>query len=144
MSTLSEKVRVALFSKLNVNGVTSLATGGVHHLLAPEPSAKPYVVFQRQGASPTNRAFQQTLIAEDDLWLVKAISDEDSSSTKEPQQLNADILNACESALGTSLNLAGGSETWLLERLNDIPEYFEVVNDRAVFISGFLLRVVAH
>lgn len=144
MSQLSEKVRVALYGKMNVSGVTTLATGGVHHIIAPENINKPYVVFNRQSAGDVVRAFCQTLIAENDLWLIKAISDEDASTTKEPQQLNADILNAVETAIGTSLTLSGGSEVWSVERVSDIPEYIDYRGDRAIYYSGFLLRVWAH
>lgn len=144
MSALSEKVRVALFSKLNVAGVTNLATGGVHHMLAPEGTAFPFVVFNRQASAPVTYAFKNNLIAEDDQWLIKAVADEDCSTTKEPQQLAFEILNAAETALGSSLTLAGGSETWSVERVSDIPEYYESVNDRAIFHAGFILRVVAH
>ena len=144
MSVLSEKVRVALFGKMNVSGVTSLATGGVHHLIAPENVNKPYVVFNRQASSDVVRAFQNNLIAESDVWTVMAIADEDCSTTKEPQQLNQDILSAVETAIGNSLSLSGGSETWNVERTADIPEFIEMVNDRPVYHNGFLLRVWSH
>lgn len=144
MSALSEKVRVALYAKINVVGVTSLATGGIHHLIAPETASKPYVIFNRQSSSDVVRAFQNNLIAENDLWTIMAIADEDCSATKEPQQLNQDILNAAETAIGNSLSLSGGSETWNVERVADIPEFIEVVNDRVVYHNGFLLRIWAH
>lgn len=144
MSALSEKVRVALYSAMNVSNVTSLATGGIHHLLAPETATMPYVVFNRQAADPVVRAFKDALIAESDLWLIKAISDENSSATKEPQQLNEEILNAVETAIGNSLTLSGGSEVWSVEREQDIPEYMEVRVDRAIYYNGFLLRIWSH
>lgn len=144
MSALSEKVRIALYAKMNVSGVTSLATGGVHHLIAPAGTGKPYVVFNRQAAADVTRAFQQNLIAENDLYLIKAVSDEDSSTTKEPQELNGDILEAVETAIGNSLTLSGGSEVWSVERVADIPEYIEIKGDRTIFYNGFLLRVWSH
>ena len=144
MSALSEKVRTALYTKLNVSGVTNLATGGIHHQIAPAGTPKPYIVFQRQASAPTVRAFAQTLIAENDLWLVRAVSDEDCSTTKEPQELNEDILEAAETAIGTSLTLTGGSEVWLVERDSDIPEYVEQAADRLIYHNGFLLRVWSH
>lgn len=144
MSALSEKVRVALYSAMNVSNVTSLATGGIHHLLAPETATMPYVIFNRQAADPVVRAFKDALIAESDVWLIKAISDENSSTTKEPQQLNEEILNAVETAIGNSLTLSGGSEVWSVEREQDIPEYMEVRVDRAIYYNGFLLRIWSH
>lgn len=144
MSSLSEKVRVALYSKINVNNVTTLATGGIHHLIAPNGTNKPYVIFNRQAAADVTRAFAYSLVAENDLWLIKAVCDEDCSTTKEPQELNDDILEAVETAIGNSLTLAGGSEVWSVERVSDIPEYIEIKGDRLIFHNGFLLRVWSH
>lgn len=142
MSALSEKIRIALFNKLNVSGVTSLAVGGVHHLVAPENAAKPFVVFQRQATNDVVRSFSNSLIAEDDLWVIKVVSDEDSSTTKEPQQLNGEILQACETAIGSSLSITGGV-VWDVVRLRDIPEFYEVASDRMIYHSGFVLRIVS-
>ncbi len=142
MSVLSEKIRVALFNKLNVSGVTTLAIGGVHHLIAPESATKPFVVFQRQASANVVRSFSNALIAEDDLWIVKVVSDEDSSTTKEPQQLNGEILAACESAIGSSMTISGGV-VYDVVRLRDIPEFFEVASDRMIYHSGFVLRIVS-
>jgi len=143
MSIVSDRVRRAIFTKLNVTAVKSLATGGVHHLMAAQGTAKPYIVFNRQSAADVLYAFANTRIAENDLWLIKAISDEDSSTTKEPQQLNEEILAAAEAQIGNSLTLDGGSVTWNVERFADIPEYVEMANDRLIFYNGFLLRVWA-
>lgn len=144
MSVLSEKVRVALFAKINVSAVKNLATGGVWHMMAPPSTARPYVVFNRQASAPVVRAFNNTDIVENDLWLIKVISDEDSSTTKEPQGLNAEILNAIESVIGHELTLAGGGEVWNIERQNDMPEFTEIANDRLLYHSGFMLRVWSH
>lgn len=141
MSSLSEKVRVALYSKINVSGVTSLATGGVYHLTAPVGAKLPYVTFNRQAPAPVTYSFGNTRIAENDLWLIKAVCDEDSSTTKEPQQLNEEILSAIETTVGNSLTLSGGSVTWNVERFADIPEYLETYNDRLIYHNGFLLRI---
>jgi len=142
MSVLSEKIRVALFNKMNVPSVTSLASGGIHHIHAPENASKPFVIFQRQASGDVIRSFSNSLLAEDDLWLVKAISDEDSSTTKEPQQLNAEILAACENAIGSSLAITGGT-VYDASRLRDIPEYYEIAADRSIYHSGFILRIVS-
>lgn len=144
MSVLSEKVRVALFAEMNVSAVKTLATGGVWHLTAPPGTPRPYVVFNRQASAPVVRAFNNTDIVENDLWLIKAISDEDSSQTMEPQALNAEILNAIETAIGNELTLTGGGEVWNVERQNDMPEFTETANDRLLYHSGFMLRVWSH
>lgn len=144
MSQLSEKIRRALFARLNTAAVVGdgLATG-VYHLTAPETADLPFVLFQRFTVAPVVRAFGQTLIAEDDTWLVKALSDEDSSQTKEPEELNEDILAAAETAIGRDLTIADG-ETWLVERVRDVPAYTELAADRNIYHNGFLLRVVAN
>jgi hypothetical protein len=143
MSVLSEKVRTALYSAMNVSAVTTLATGGIHHLVAPEGTAMPFVVFGRQAPSPVTYTFKQTRLAEQDLWLIRATSDENASATKEPQQLNEDILGAVETAVGQQLTLAGGSQTWSVKRFADIPEYMETANDRIIYHNGFLLEIWA-
>jgi hypothetical protein len=141
MSSLSENVRTALYSKMSVTGVTSLATGGIYHLLAPVGAKMPYVIFNRQAPAPVTYSFGNTRIAENDLWLIKAVADEDSSSTMEPQQLNEAILSAIETAVGNELTLSGGAVTWNVERFSDIPEYLETASDRMIYYNGFLLRI---
>lgn len=143
MSSISEKVRVALYSKLNVSGVLSSGTGlatAVYNAKAPENASLPYVIFQYQAPGTVIRTFGQTLALEDGLWLVKGVADEDSSTSKEPQQVAAEIANSCETAIGTSMTLSGNTVV-LIERVQDIPPYVEVLNDRFIYHSGFLLRV---
>lgn len=143
MSAISEKVRVALYTKLNVSGVTSLATGGIFESIAPDNSALPYVIFQRQGPGPIVYAMgatSPTQQLEDDLWLIKAVTDEDSDTTKEPQKLGEDILAACITALGTSMTLSGNTVTGYY-RFSDIPPYQDPLNDRTIYHRGFLWRI---
>lgn len=143
MSTISEKVRVAIFGKLNVASVLASGTGlatGVHNDKAPESAVFPYVVFNQQASSPVIRTFAQTLALEDDLWLVKGLADEDSSTTKEPQQVAAELANLCETAIGTSLTLSGNTAA-LIERVYDMPPFTEQRGDRFIYHRGFLLRV---
>ncbi len=143
MSAISEKVRIALFSKLNVSGVINLATGGVFESLAPESASLPYVIFQRQGPGPvvySMGASSPTQQLEDDLWLIKAVTDEDSDTAKSPQKLGEDILAACITALGTSMTLSGNTVTGYY-KLQDIPPYQDPLNDRTIFHRGFLWRI---
>lgn len=145
MSAISEKVRAGLYAKLNVSGVTSLATGGAYDSLAPDDAALPYVIFQRQGPRPIVYSFgaaQPTLQVEDDLWAIKAVTDEDSDPTKAPQKLAEDILAACITALGTSMTLSGQTVS-AYYRFSDIPGYQEPFGDRQIFHRGFLWRVAA-
>lgn len=142
MSDLSAKVRQALFTKLNVTEIKSLAIGGVHYRIAPEATAKPYLIFDRQAAGRVGYTFGFTRTHEDDVWLVKAVTDKDSSAVKSPVSLGEEILAAAETAIGNALVLVGAN-IWAVVRLNDIPNYTEKVSDRIVFHQGFLLRVVA-
>jgi hypothetical protein len=143
MSTLSEKVGKALYAKLNVSAVTNLATGGVFQDEAPESASFPYVLFTRFTPRDTFRTFGLTLAFEDDLWLVKALTDLDSSTAYSPRELGQLILAECEAAIGSSLTLTGGSETVGVYRERDIPSFREPQSDRRVWSQGFLLRVVA-
>lgn len=141
MSVISEKVRKALFAKLDTAAVvgTGKATA-VYESKAPENASLPYVVFNRQAPGEVQRTFGATFAMESDLWLLKALADEDSSKTKEPQELAEDILILCETAIGGSLTLSGNTVVWC-ERFADMPPLEETQVDRHVYIRGFLLRV---
>jgi hypothetical protein len=140
MSVISEKVRVALYSKLNVSGVTSLATGGVHYQHAPNGSVTPYVVFSRVAPGTVKRPVLGGLILEDDLWQVKAVVREGDSTTLEPVQLAQDILEAAETAINETLTLTGHTVEFC-KRVSDIPGLKEMVNDSWVYYEGFNLRI---
>lgn len=150
MSAISEKVRVALYAKLNVSGVTALVgtyatgKGNIFESLAPEGANRPYVIFQRQGPAPVTYGMGTgsgpTQHLESDLWLIKAVTDEDSDVTKGPQKLAEDILTACITALGTDMTLSGNTVRWYA-RFSDIPGYQEPSNDRLIFHRGFLWKV---
>lgn len=143
MSAISEKVRVALYAKLNVSGVTTLATGGVHESVAPDDVSLPYVIFARQGSSPITYSMGSTSPTqqlESDLWLIKAVTDEDSATSKSGQGLGEEILAACITALGTSLTLSGNTAVWYA-RFSDMPSYQEMVNDRWIYHRGMLWQI---
>lgn len=150
MSAISEKVRNALYTKLNVSGVYTLTgtvsagVGKIFESLAPDDTALPYVIFQRQGPGPViyslGTANAPTQQLENDLWLIKAVTDEDSDTTKGPQKLAEDILAACVTAIGATLTLSGNTTVWCA-RFADMPPYQELLNDRHIYHRGFLLRV---
>jgi hypothetical protein len=143
MSVISEKVRKAIYAKLNVAAVVGSGKAtAIYNAKAPESAAFPYVVFNRQGSSPVTYTMGPTLALEDDLWLIKVIADEDSSTSKEPQEIAEDVLNLCESTLGTSLTISGNTVSWLA-REYDMPAYEERQGDRYLYHRGFLLRVQA-
>lgn len=143
MSVISEKVRAAIFGKLNVSTVLASGTGlatAVYNQKAPENAQLPFVIFNYQSPGSIIRTFGQSLVLEDGLWLIKGLADEDSSTTKEPQQVAFEIANLCEAAIGNALILSGNEAT-LVERIQDIPPFIEVLNDRYIYHAGFLLRV---
>ncbi len=141
MSAISEKCRVALYNKLNVSGVTSAGATAVYYQHAPENAVIPYVVFDRVAPGTVKRPVLGTgLIIEDDLWQIKAVVDEDSSSTKEPVELAQDILEACETAIGTSLTLSVNTVEDI-KRVSDIPGFTQLVNDRWIYHEGYNLRI---
>lgn len=145
MSAISEEVRAALYGKLNVAAVTDMATRGVHFMIAPSNQTTkvepPYVIFSRVPVE-VHYALANNLTGERDLWLIKAVTDEDSSTSTSAPQLAEDILTACETAIGTSLDLDSYT-TSRVRRVNEIPNYMEKVSDRMVFHHGFHLEVFA-
>lgn len=141
MSAISEKVRVGLYTKLNVSGVTTLVgSNKIFESKAPDDVEMPYVIFHRQAVEPITYAFGVTQQLESDLWLIKAVTDEDSDTSKESQKLGEDILAACITALGTSMTLTGNTVTWFA-RFADIVPYQETLNDRTIYHRGFLWKV---
>lgn len=140
MSVLSEKVRIALFAKLLVAGVTNLATGGVHFEVAPETANLPFVVFQRVAPGTVLYSLSGANQGEDDIWMIKSLADEDSVAALEPQTLNELILAACQTAVGTQLSLTG-AVTRAVRRTGDIPSFTETLSDRRIYHAGFYLRI---
>jgi hypothetical protein len=138
MSVISEKVAAALYSKLNVSGVTNLVTG-IHEGDAPDDAELPYVIFRRQAPGAVTRSLG-SLVLEDDIWLVKAVTDEDSDTSKSPAGFAEEIATACETAIGESLTLTGNTVAWC-KRQNDMPPYQEPLGDRTIYHRGFLLRI---
>ena len=77
---------------------------------------------------------------ESDLWLIKAVTDEDSDTTKEPQKLAEDILAAAITALGTTLTLTGNTVVYYA-RFADMPPFEERLGDRTIYHRGMLWRI---
>lgn len=142
MSAISEKVRKALYGKLNVAGVTTYVGTRIYHGPAPANAVYPFVIFQRQASAEVDRTFSGAIVLEADLWQIRAVTDEGSSATLSAQELGAAIVAACETAIGTTMTLSGNSVHWCRRQV-DMPEIIESVNDRAVYNTGFLLRVGA-
>lgn len=138
MSELSEKTRKGLYAKLNVSSVTSLATKGVHFMVAADATKPPFVVFSRVPKSIIY-GLANNLVVENDLWLIKAITDKDSHGSKSPASLAEEILKACETAIGGNIVLDGGTNL-MARRVLEIPNYIETQGDRNIFHAGFYLE----
>lgn len=141
MSAISEKVRKALFSKTNVSAVVgSGKLTAIYGDKAPENATLPYGVFNRQASEPITYAFNVTQKLESDLWQLRVYADEDSSTTKEPQELAEDLLAVWVSTLGTSLTISGNTVVWCA-RVNDLPNNDQQQNNRFIYGRGTLIRI---
>lgn len=139
MSVLSEKVRTALYTALNVAAVVGAGKASAVYSQRPDEGAVfPYVIFSRLAQGRIPYTFGYNAVLEDDIWLVKAVSDETVSY---PMDKNETILALCMTAIGNSLTLSGGT-TLAVYVLNDIPPYTEDTLDGTVYHNGFQLRVV--
>jgi hypothetical protein len=141
MSAISEKVRVALYGKMNVSAVvgTGKATA-VYYQNAPEGAVEPYIVFDRVAPAPVKRVVLGGQILEDDLWQIKCVVSEDATTTKEPQQIAQEILALADTAINETLTLSGNTVEFC-KRFSDIPGLRELVNGRYIYQEGFNLRV---
>jgi hypothetical protein len=139
MSAISEKVRQAIFAKLNVSAVVgSGKASGVHWKIAPEDAEYPFIVFDRAPLT-VEKGLNSPNQGERDRWWIKCLADEDASTTKEPSELCEDILEAAETAIGTTLTITGQTVSWV-QRVADIPPGIDEFNDRTIFQHGFQLE----
>lgn len=139
MSAISEKVRTALYAAMNVSGVTTLATGGIHYKVAPETAEYPFVTFTRIPVD-VHYAMANNLVGERDLWQIKALTRKGNHASLSPPALAEDILTAVETAIGTTLTLSGNTVR-RVRRVSEIPDYIEDLTDGPVFHHGFNLEV---
>ena len=144
MSVYSERVRKALFAKLNVAGVLSSGTGlatAVYNAKAPTGATFPYLIFHEQAASPVQYNFGQGIADETSFWVIQGFADKNSSSTKSPQEVAETIAQNALTAIGSTLTLTGGGTVTWIGRVNDISPIESQQGDRYVHQRGFLLRV---
>jgi len=139
MSVLSEKIRVALYGKLNVANVTNLATGGVFYGEAKLSSNYPLLIFEKASNLPSY-TFGFTLSHEESLWMLKAFVDRDASTSKSPIDLGEDILSFAVTEIGQSLSLSSGSCLGVM-RMGDLPEIRQPLSDRNIWMTGVMLRI---
>ncbi len=141
MSTISEKVRKAIFAKSSPMVAAGRLTA-IYHKLAGKKAVRPYGIFARQAPGAVKYNFGLTLAAEDDLWLFTVVTDEDSvPAGKEPEEFGEEMLSLWESTLGNSLTVTGNTVTWLA-RFSDAPSIEEKKGDRFIYLTRFLMRIV--
>ena len=142
MSAFAEQIRNAIYTKLNVSSVTTTwATGGVHYKVAPPDAAQPFrlVVFDRVPGT-VEYALGNNLVGERDLWLIKAIVEQDSSAAYEPTFLAETILTACNNAIGGTLSPTIGTVS-MARRKSDMPPIITDQGDRQIWQLGYFLEV---
>jgi hypothetical protein len=145
MSAVSEKVRKALYAKSNVSAVVgSGKLTAIYDSKAPEDATLPYGIFQRQAPGTPTYGFGTTAAPtkhlESDLWLFKVLADEDSSTTKEPQEFAEDMAETWKTTLGNTLTLSGNTVRWMVW-FADMPQLEEQQGDRYIYHRGFQLRI---
>lgn len=131
----TKAIRQGLYQKLNVSSVTTLLASGsasLHHAVAPASASWPLVVFQKQAGTPVARMGGQAM--KNDLWLVKAIDRNTSSSRAE------DIDAAINTVLDYQTLAVAGGENLFLARQSDV-DYLETVGDQVFRHHGALYRV---
>lgn len=135
MSSISEKVRAAIYTKTNVGAVVgSGKLSGIYADKAPANAVMPYGVFNRQASSPITYAFNYTPVLEDDLWQLRVYS--------ESQKTAEDLLVVWVNTLGNSLTLSGSTVEWIA-KVNDLPNTDQQQADRYIFGRGCLVRIAA-
>jgi hypothetical protein len=136
MSSISEKVRAALYTKTNVSAVVGGGKlSGIYADKAPANATLPYGVFNRQASEPIQYTFGPTAVLESDLWQLRVYS--------ESQKTAEDLLVAWVNTLGNTLTLSGNTVQWLA-KVNDLPPNDQQQSDRYIYGRGALIRIVAN
>ena len=136
MSSISEKVRAAVYVKTNVSAVVGANKyTAIYADKAPPGAVFPYGVFNRQGSEPIEYAFTLTQILESDLWQFRSYADS--------QSVAAALLTAWISTLGNTLTLvtSGNERVAWMARVNDLPPNDQQLNDRYIYGRGALVRI---
>lgn len=137
MSTISEKVRAALYTKTNVSALVDTANAaklyGIYEGKAqPVPVDRAYGIFNQQGHVPVVYTLGGTLADETVFWQLRVYAN--------AQSVAESLLNLWVSTLGDSLTLTGNTVTWC-KRENDLPPTDQQLIDRYVFGRGALIRI---
>ena len=106
MSLDEGNVDAALYSALDVSGVTSIATGGIHSGRAPQGTATPFLRFRRADGPPDQRTFGSPRIVRH-RYLLQAVDDGFDGSVAE------DLLAAADAVLDDQTLTVTGATAFL-------------------------------
>lgn len=127
-----DPVRAALYTRLSGDAtLKGLATGGIHHRLAPPGAITPYVVFTRQGGSDLGTFGAST---ERPLWLVKGVC-RGASATK------AEEVDARCQLLLHKVRLAIPASRPITVQRHSVFDYGETSDGEQVHHVGWIYRI---
>jgi hypothetical protein len=132
----SKEVRKAIYNKLNVSAVTgSLSQGSASlvHSAASSGKTFPMLVFSRASSTPRARAFTGEQM-EDDLWQVKVITKDSSSSVAEDVDYRAGTVLHHQ-----PLNISGGQDLYLARE--SAIDYTEIIEGQQYRHHGHYYRL---
>lgn len=130
-------IRQGIYEKLNVASVTSLLAEGsasIRHAVAPPSGQFPFVIFNKQSGTPTRRMGGNAFDSQ--IWLVKAVARDTTSSTAE------DISKAIDDLLDFGTLTITGATLLFLARESDV-DYVETDGDRQYRHHGAYYRLTA-
>ena len=133
---LDEQTKVALYTALNVSGVTTLATGGVFADEAPLTTTYPFLIIEKASNVPAY-TFGFTEIMQEMFWHVKAYTEKGTTSA---QRLGSSIIEAALTAIGQDLTLSAGTCLGVMYE-SDLPVLKEILSDRNIYMTGVRLRI---
>lgn len=137
MSQLSELVRTKIYSVFSADSaLNALTPGGYHHLVAPQGTVFPYVVFN-QASNVPNYAFRNTLVCEEDIWQFKARVSTSALTNQSPQARAEAILTRVDQLLNGQTFSLSGATILALTRKSGIPPFAEPQSgDEMIFTHG--------
>lgn len=129
----ADRIHAAIYTRLNGDAtLKGLATGGIHHRLAPQGTEAPYVIFQRQ-AGTSLRTFAPGS-TERAVWLVKSVC-RGASATK------AEEIDARCQALLDGVKLSPATGRALTVERHSAVEYGEASDGEQIHHVGSLYRI---
>lgn len=130
----AREIRRGIYEQLTgTRAVSDLVAARVYHAIAPESADYPLIIFHRQSGVPRD-AFGAPRALDRQMWLVKCVDEQTTSSTAEAAQ--ATIVSAMES--GVTVTGAIVHDV----RYTSPVDYVEMVNGRQYRHHGALFRLV--